>query len=223
MVLFVKKKKAAGGAPTQVIDDGFTDLTGLDLVETGWTLDGVNDEVDHSGGSNFENLVALFSTTTASDAWIACKIVSKPGASKSYGFVMRGQASDSKTNLGDHYDVVINDDDLRLESLTGNTFNDRVGSTVLAAEPGNGDYIGLRITGTGTGTQLEYWDFGTTAPDSNPNNWGTATDTVDWGENETGVDVADAVDSGTIVGLRAYNSTDPTEVVTYDDFEAWTP
>ena len=76
-----------------------------------------------------------------------------------------------------------------------------------AFEPGNNNYVGMTIQGTGSGTIVKIWDLGTTPgrfTPTNKDNWETASDAAD--VTLTDDPGGSAADTGLRVGIGTFNN-----------------
>lgn len=128
----------------------------------------------------------------------------------------------SGAGLGSHYALRCNDDDcnaVRWQRWEGQTFGEAItidsqcdgtgetNTTIVA-----GDWVGGRVSGTGTGTTMEFFDFGASFPGTDDTTWGSADCTFT--DNPT-----TAVDTGTRAGLGAQPGGVGT--VSRMDWEQW--
>ena len=85
----------------------------------------------------------------------------------------------------------------------------QIGTTLDLGDVSIGDYIGFVVIGTGANTNLYIWKNPTgAAPDAGGTTWGSAAADISWTAVDPG---ANAVDSGSYVGLFSWQNTSNTK------------
>jgi len=92
------------------------------------------------------------------------------------------------------------------ERFIGTSHQETIGTPIDVTTPNSLDWFGFAVTGTGTGTVFDYWDFGASDP-GEFSTWNSHT-----GGSPTQTQTANpstALDSGDYVGLWFYTSNTP--------------
>jgi len=216
-------KIVGGGAGGILNTDDFnranSDNLGGDWTEFGESDGGTNQwQINGNllrvkpGGDAFQDMAVRHNTPTGSlDHWV--KFKATQDNARAYGACLR---VDDPASTSDHYECSWNpsDDEIRwTRYLDGAGTFDRTlavpgGELVNAHTDGN--YYAYAIIGTGTATQLKFWDFGSTDPGNDTSTWPAADVTYD-------DDAGTMSDTGQYAGLRAFTLS-PFDSPDLDDF-----
>lgn len=224
-ITFIAAPAGGGGSPVWITSDFSTETTGDIDANGNWSVyttgDGTpealvtaSDRLElqfDSTADQFDVIAVIHQTDTAGVdqcAYIQFATDATNAGSDTIGFAFRAPAG----STGSSYRVSIQDDDntaisVKFEKYTDFAFTASIENSGSVGPVADGDWFGAAVIGTGASTYAYFWDFGTTLPaaaawdgvEGAGSNWGA----YSWkSANAPG---ANAVDTGTKVGLQSYN------------------